>query len=255
MQFQRAIIWDLFSRLSDGDRSCVLQMLQNPNGVQLTSLASAHDDFYKALYGFGFAAPGDVDPSLGAVDIVGWQLTARGREEVKRALLGGMVDDEADAIRHKSEATLLMMTARFSAAYAAIYLAAMIISFIAAQSGWDLAHNQVVITAVFLGSNLGGLYFALGRTGFFRPFGNKIEAAAHIRFAKHNRVRACSSFAAAIFLMYFVIITIKNATGLAQASGQPSSAAGVLLTLISVGVCWLIYPQMADYVAKQERIA
>jgi len=65
---------DRFEHLPDGDRSCVVAVLDNAGTEQLISTGSAHDQFYEALRALRWTQGGT--PELAAVtNIAEWSLT------------------------------------------------------------------------------------------------------------------------------------------------------------------------------------
>lgn len=85
-EFER--VFERYAELSEGDKSCVLAMLQTPNGQQMTSIGSAHDRFYKELSKFGLAKSVDLTPELEAIGVVrSWYLTDDGRRSFRVLLL------------------------------------------------------------------------------------------------------------------------------------------------------------------------
>lgn len=78
-----------FEAMSDGDKSCLLHLMQLDGGQQMTTTDSAHNRFYECIAQIGWAKPAEADPNLAEIGLFAfWELTEKGREELPGFIAG-----------------------------------------------------------------------------------------------------------------------------------------------------------------------
>lgn len=184
MDYDGKIIWYSFQRLSQGDRSCLVQMLAEPGGQQLTASKSAHSEFYHVLHSFGMAEPGTIDEGLGKLGMEAWVLTEHGHQAIRVYLAQGFAKADIVAREGKSVRGIAF---RFLSGYAPVQLAGGLLAYFLTRSGVDIsrtaAFNLALLTII---SCHAGVWCALRAK---RPIGGLalIQRLEQLRYIDQRR--------------------------------------------------------------------
>jgi len=76
-----------YSKMTEGDKSCVVTMLQNTGAQQVTSLGSHHDKFYEELSKSGWTVSVELSAYLKKSSVRSWQVTEAGTSSMPSLLL------------------------------------------------------------------------------------------------------------------------------------------------------------------------
>lgn len=195
--YESKLVWDSYQRLSQGDKSCLAQMLATPGSQQLTADQSAHSEFYNILHSFGMAELGSIDEKMATLGLKAWVLTANGRETLRVYLAQGYVKEDLAADEGKSVRRTAL---RFLLGYAPVQVAGGLLAYFLTRLGIDISvtasFNLAILT--ILSCTL-GMWLALRmrhpRTGLALLW--RLEQLQHV-----NQRRGC--YVSAIMIAVFV---------------------------------------------------
>ena len=72
-----------FEAMSDGDKSCLLHLVNMDGGQQLTTTDSPHNRFYECIAQLEWAKPAEMETNLAEMGSFAiWELTEKGRKEL-----------------------------------------------------------------------------------------------------------------------------------------------------------------------------
>ncbi|HEX7952777.1 MAG TPA: hypothetical protein VF523_06870 [Burkholderiales bacterium] len=200
MDYEGKLVWYSYQRLSQGDKSCLVQMLTEPGGQQLAAAKSAHSEFYHVLHSFGMAEPGSIDEKMVELGIEAWVLTERGREAMRVYLAQGYAKADIVAGEGKSVRRIAL---RFLLGYAPVQLTGGLLAYCITRMGFDISptatFNLLVLT-IF--SCTTGLWFAL-RAGHPQNELALIQRFEELKYINQRRGRYAYAmmFAAFVFHM------------------------------------------------------
>lgn len=159
MDYESKLVWYSYQRLSQGDKSCLAQMLAAPSRQQMTAAKSAHSEFYHVLHSFGMAEPGSIDDKMVGLGMEAWLLTEKGRGRLRLYLAQGYAKADIVAGEGKS---VRRTAVGFMLGYAPVQLAGGLLAYALTRAGYDISStatlNLLVLTIL---SCQAGLWLAL----------------------------------------------------------------------------------------------
>ena len=239
VKYEAKLIWNDFQKLSDGDKSCLAEMLNQNGSQQITTKHSPHGEFYQLLHSLGMAEPGTIDAELSEAGIEAWTLTSLGREKIPVCLVVGFAKADVMATQGK---IMLRTLFRFLFAYAIVQLSAGLLAYGLTRLDVDISKtasfNVVIVTVL---SCQAGLWFSL-RT-FRHEEGYELAKSYECLTMIAERP---AQYAWAIMLAVFVFhlpFTLGNAVLL----GEAISILPIIKAYGSAGIAALFYYFMLSH--------
>jgi hypothetical protein len=202
LEYEGKLIWYGYQRLSQGDKSCLEQMLAEPGGQQLTTAKSAHSAFYHVLHSFGMAKSGLTDENMGGLGIETWVLTDHGVKTLPVYLAQGYVKADIAA----EEGNSVRRTAfRFLLGYAPVQLAGGLLAYSLTRMGFDISptasFNLLILTIL---SCTTGLWFAL-RAGHPQNGLELLRRLEELQYIDQRRGRYAHAIMIAAFVFHMPV--------------------------------------------------
>ncbi|MEP0069053.1 hypothetical protein [Pyruvatibacter sp.] len=142
-----------YQRMSEGDRSCVIAVLQEQDGQQMTSANSAHNSFYEEIATYGWADAVDMTGELQSIDTLRcWRLTPVGRSLLPTLLLALTTRGLRSELEGRKAVEYGKFCLKLSTTYLAMTASMGVAAFIAVKAGFDFAgiKNTLSTLSIFV---------------------------------------------------------------------------------------------------------
>ena len=238
---------DSFEELGEGDRSCVVTVLNSEGGQQLTTPHSKHDRFYQRLERFGWARRVILDEDRSAVPVVGWELTEEGRGRLRGVLAVGAVAACTQKHQARFGRHLSVMALKFALLYTAVHVAGMATVYALARAGFGLSSVSEILSIALL---IGACYVALyGALSPWRDDGNGIVGQLGvIESFGAQRWLVCGVLAPLLLAIHFGMeqaILLFDPVQAARLAGTSLLRACVRTAFVCF-VCWGVLPPILE---------
>lgn len=232
--YEAKFVWDSFQRLSQGDKSCLAQMLATPGGQQMTTDKSAHGEFYHVLHSFGMAEPCSIDEKMGALGLKTWALTAHGREALRVYLAQGYAKADIAA----GEGKVVRITAlRFLLGYAPVQVVGGLLAYFLTRLGYDISTTAIFNSLILLILSCStGLWAAL-RARHPQNGLDLLHRLEELKYIKQRRSRYSSAIMIAAFGFQ---LPVAIAHGMMLGALTPMALVGAFVYAVFVGI-WVYF--------------
>jgi hypothetical protein len=249
MLAHRTVI-DKFAQLSDSDRSCVLGMLSTPTADQMTSKGSAHDQFYLALQGLGWARRAKLDDDLEALGVfAAWSLTPNGRTGLPSLMVGATINRHDEAYDQQLPLKFVGLAVKFAVGYALVHVSALSTVYGLTRIGVPLAPVQDFLSlGLIYASSAAGVYLAVTPWMRRQDLSDKLKSVGSFQSMASNYRLLCAYFAPFVFMFHVALenlIVRFDPVQAARLVGNPMARAAVMTALVCVG-CGLMLPSVLN---------
>ena len=242
-----------YSNMSDGDKSCVAAMLQNPDAQQITSIGSSHDQSYAELASAGWAETVDIPAKLEETGIVrSWRFTEVGQRSMPTLGVALASQKLQASLRDKRALHLVKFAAKLATCYFACQLVMFSIGWTIGKLTLDIGSISGYLSiALLFVSIFVSLYFASKIWGRSAPDEMRLEKIAYSEFL-HSEIRRVSIVSAIVILALQVMAEYLSVLFGVQAEAK---TAGLLLTQVVLlfGVVWWFTKDFLPFLLKKER--
>ena len=242
------ILADRFGAMSQGDKSCVVAMLADPDAQQLTTKDSAHGQFYEAMEELGWSEPVPLPPELEKLDFPAlWTITPLGREHLASFMatvnsLGLTSEFEARRARE-----LLLFGVKFIACYVAFQVAIFLVVFGLTRTGVDFGSFANTLSLMGIAfSYIASLTLTLRL--WRAPSGDKASVlkSGYLVFLNRHWRNAVAISALAVVLAH---LAFEGAAVMFHPSYTPPTAMLTILRIVALGAAtgaigWVLVPRM-----------
>ena len=148
--------------MSEGDKACVIAMLQNAGARQMTSIGCYHDKFYEELSKYGWAESAEISPEIEKTDSVrSWKFTEVGAGSMPTLLLALTTTGLRNKLRDNRCKELTMFCAKLFICYVLCQLIVFSVGLMIGKMEVNISLIREYLSIVgLLLSILAGLYFA-----------------------------------------------------------------------------------------------
>ncbi len=248
--------FDCFARLSEGDKSCLAELLRMGDGQQLTSQNSAHDHFYRAIQALGWSEPADHDPQIGRYGAVAaWQLTAAGRANLPSFTLAAEIRLRRRAHEADWGRWLTILAGKFAAGYIVVQVIAGLSVYGLTKLGVDIPAIQSVMSpALVISSCMAGIWSSITPWRRNLPASEDLLQIGLLEANSAHLKSVCLVIACPVFVFHLaleqlrVVITPEHAADLL---GNQMTRAAVMTAIVCLG-CWWFFPWRLEALTDQK---
>lgn len=231
------IVSEHYSNMSEGDKSCVVAMLQHVGAEQMTSIGSSHDKFYEELSKSGWVESVEISPELEKVGSVrSWKFTEVGNKSMSALLLA-----LTTSLRNELRNNRYTEFAKFGAKLFMCYVLSQSAVF---SVGWMIGKMGINISAIKEYLSIAGLLISLLISLFFasKICVQKTNDEARIRKIAYceflnSEIRSISVLSAVIVLTLHLIIQF-TAVQLGWQNEAKSFTRLLIQCVVLGGVVW-----------------
>ena len=252
--FQAVI--DKHARLSGGDKSCVLAMLQSQASQQLTSRGSPHDQFYLALEELGWAHRAKLDDKLEQLGVVAaWTITPEGRANIPALLVASQISQHADEHENHLLAKFSHMAAKFALAYGLFYALSILAVYSLTRAGVKLAPVQdLLFVGLLAGSCWVGVFAAVTPWTLRQDETGPLNAIGLLDATASNKWHLLACFAPFLLIFHLALDLLILRFDTAQAARLVGTTftRSVVMTALVCALCSTLLPTILD--ARKKRL-